>query len=567
MRSLLFSISSILLICSSLFSQESPVLYKKYVIFLKDKGQSPYSINHPEAFLSERSIERRRNANISIDNRDLPVSPFYIKSIRSLGFDYLNKGNWSNFITVGTVDSTLILKLADLDFVKEFKEIYSAPVPVKKNQGDAFEVLMNQVELKSSKNSGEVYSGNAALEYGNSLTQVGMIGVDYMHTKGFLGDGKIIAVLDAGFYKVNELPAFESIRQNNQILGTWDFVMNESSVYEDNTHGMSVLSCISGYVPGKLVGTAPKAKFYLLRTEDAATETITEEYNWEAAAVWADSAGADIINSSLGYTTFDNPTQNHTYQSLDGNTAVITNAADFAASKGIFVVNSAGNSGASIWRYIGAPADGDSVLAIGAVKADRSIASFSSRGPTIDGRIKPSVCAMGQATVVSLASGEIGTSNGTSFSGPVMAGAVATLWQANPNATNMELYDAIIRSADRFDNPNADYGYGIPNFGYADLILKNKTAENHYEKQSISVYPNPNNGQLNVDFFSLNERECSFDVSDLKGRMVLSTKRKFLAKTLNNVQLDLPQNIAAGTYVLAIKEGKKVFSTKFVIQK
>lgn len=548
-------ISSIFFFFLTLVAQAQPSEYYKFAVFFKDKANSPYSISRPEEFLSPKALERRAKSKVAVTESDLPVSPTYIQQVRALGFDYFNKGNWSNFITIGTTDSASITKLNSLAFVSQVKHIHKGKIPQAKPS------------VNKDLKAGEPISDFNNLNYGSSQTQIEMIGVDFMHSKGYFGNDVVIAVFDAGFYRVDELPAFEHIRANNSILATWDFVMNESSVYEDNTHGMSVLSCIAGYVPGKLVGTAPQAKFFLLRTEDAGSETITEEYNWEAAAVWADSAGADIITSSLGYTTFDNPFDSHNYQQLDGNTTVITRAADRAASKGIFVVNSAGNSGSSPWYYIGAPADGDSVLAVGAVKADRSIANFSSRGPSVDGRVKPGVCAMGQATMLSLASGEIGPSNGTSFSAPIIAGAVATLLQANPTATNMQLYDAIIRSADRFENPNADYGYGIPNLGYADLILKYSDANSLYDKQNIQVYPNPNQGLVNLDFFSLKEAEYTFEISDLKGRIVLSTKRKFLAKSLNLVQIQLPENINAGTYVIAVKEGKKVFSSKFIIQK
>lgn len=548
-------ISSISFFFLTLVAQAQSSEYYKFAVFFKDKANSPYSISRPEEFLSPKALERRAKSKVAVTESDLPVSPTYIQQVRALGFDYFNKGNWSNFITIGTTDSASITKLNSLAFVSKVKHIHKGKIPQAKPS------------VNKDLKAGEPISDFNNLNYGSSQTQIEMIGVDFMHSKGYFGKDVVIAVFDAGFYRVDELPAFEHIRANNSILATWDFVMNEPSVYEDNTHGMSVLSCIAGYVPGKLVGTAPQAKFFLLRTEDAGSETITEEYNWEAAAVWADSAGADIITSSLGYTTFDNPFDSHNYQQLDGNTTVITRAADRAASKGIFVVNSAGNSGSSPWYYIGAPADGDSVLAVGAVKADRSIANFSSRGPSVDGRVKPGVCAMGQATMLSLASGEIGPSNGTSFSAPIIAGAVATLLQANPTATNMQLYDAIIRSADRFENPNADYGYGIPNLGYADLILKYSDANSLYDKQNIQVYPNPNQGLVNLDFFSLKEAEYTFEISDLKGRIVLSTKRKFLAKSLNLVQIQLPENINAGTYVIAVKEGKKVFSSKFIIQK
>ncbi len=546
-------------------ADEQPAVLKKYVVFFKDKANSPFSLSAPEKFLSERALERRRKSGIRVDETDIPVNGSYIKQVTDLGYTYINKSNWSNCIMVSSENEKLLKKLHKLQPVAEVKEVYSA-ASVKK---DPMAALIQKME--SSAKSGQQGSNiqNAkTFDYGKSIDQVGMLGVDYMHSKGYTGEGLIIAVLDGGFFRVNELPAFQSLRENHQILRTWDFVANEESVYEDNSHGMSVLSCIAGYIPGKLIGTGPKANFYLLRTEDAGSETLAEEYNWEAAAVWADSAGADIINSSLGYTKFDNDIGSHTYMDMNGNTTVVTRAADMAARKGIFVVNSAGNEGSSPWRYIGAPADGDSVLAIGAVKANREIATFSSRGPSYDGRVKPNVCAMGQGTLVSLSSGEIGPSNGTSFSGPVIAGAVATLWQANPQASNMQLYDAIQRSADRYSTPGGDYGYGIPNFGYADMLLKNMNGEDAYNDQKIIVYPNPNDGsQLFFDFFAAKESEIIIEVSDLQGRVIQSQARKVLGNTMNFISVNLfSNNMAQGTYILTVRDGNTRFTSKFLKQ-
>ena len=554
-----------LFVCNSFVSaQNQQVLYKKYAVYFKDKAQSPYSIDNPEAFLSQRALERRAKAQIAIDETDLPVSPSYIKLVLSFGFDYINKGNWSNFIVVGSYDSTLVNKLTELSFVRDVKQVYSHPHSLQNTKKAAGSGL----EMGNANGKKASWGNVEEMNYGNSFTQVSMLGVDYMHRKNFLGEGLRIAVLDAGFYKVDELPAFERIRENGQILGTWDFVLNESSVYEDNSHGMSVLSCIAGYVPGELVGTAPQAQFYLLRTEDAATESLVEEYNWEAAAVWADSAGADMINSSLGYTTFDFPGDNHSYADLDGNSTVITKAADRAASKGILVINSAGNSGNSTWRYIGAPADGDSVLAIGAVNGDRQIASFSSRGPSVDGRVKPDICAMGQSTLVALSGGGVGPSNGTSFSGPVLAGAAATLWQANPDATNMQIYHALIQSADRYTNPNADYGYGIPNIGYADLILKNAVGEEYYKNQELTLFPNPNAGdKVMINFFSLQEKKYTIRLSDMQGKTLIQQDSILPAKSMHAIPLQLPDNINDGVYIITLREGKNRFSSKLIIQK
>jgi serine protease AprX len=549
---------------SPAFAQKKAYVFK-YAVFFKDKANSPYSADNPQAFLSQRAIERRQKQGIRITESDLPVNPAYIKAVTNLGFTYLAKANWSNYIIVGAQQDNHLAKLKNLPMVKEVREIYNQ----KEAKEDLFSRFLEEMTPKSEKSgaSGDNLSVLPGWEYGNSFTQVSMLGIDYMHAKGFHGEGVVMAILDGGFFKVDELAPFFSLRENNQILGTWDFVLNEPNVYEDNSHGMSVLSCIAGVKQGQLIGTAPKAKFFLLRTEDAATETVSEMYNWEAGAVWADSAGADIINSSLGYTQFDNGIGNLTYADMNGNTSVITKAADMAASKGILVVNSAGNEGAGSWKYIGAPADGDSVLAIGAVNRNRGIASFSSRGPSADGRVKPNVCAVGEGTLVSNTLGNIAPSNGTSFSGPLIAGAVACLWQANPDKTNMQLFDAVQRSAHKYGNPDDDFGYGIPNFGYADRILKNQTAEEIYAAQQLMVYPNPiRDSEVFVDFFAGSDGQVNVIVSDMGGKVLVQRTVTVYKNTLNRLGVAFDTPPAAGTYLISVREGDKVFSGKFLKQ-
>lgn len=539
----------------------------KYAVYFKDKANSPYSVDQPSAFLSARALERREKAGIRVDESDLPVNPAYIKQVTATGVTYFGKSNWSNYIIVGSDDAAAEQKLKNLPCVKSVVEIYNK----KTASPDMFAMLVESMETKEAKAEKSLKGDNLGApgtwDYGNSLTQVNMLGIDYMHSKGYSGKGKVIAVFDGGFTKVNELSVFSSLRDNSQILGTWDFVRNRENVYDFASHGMAVLSCIAGVKKGELIGTGPGASFFLLRSEDSGSETVSEEYNWEAAAVWADSAGADIISSSLGYTRFDNGIASHSYADMNGKTTVVTRAADRAASKGILVVNSAGNEGASSWRYIGAPADGDSVLAIGAVDKNRKIAGFSSRGPSSDGRIKPNVCAMGEGTLVATLSGGVGPSNGTSFSCPLISGAAATLWQANPDKTSAEILDAIQRSAHKYGAPDSDFGYGIPNFGYADLILKNKASDNYYKNQKLMVYPNPmKDDEIFMDFFSQNDGAIDIKVSDLNGKVVASKQQNVFKQSLNLINVKFLSPLAAGTYVLMLTEGKQQFSTKFLKQ-
>ena len=273
-----------------------------------------------------------------------------------------------------------------------------------------------------------------------------------------------IAVIDAGFPGVNTLSAFSRIRTNNKILGGYDFVNRNINFYTGDSHGTSVLSTIAGFVADQFVGTAPDASFYLFITEDNTKETPLEESLWVEAAERADSLGVDIINTSLGYYTFDNPKHDYTYADMNGNKTFISRGAEIGFSRGMILVNAAGNEGAVAWKYIIAPADAKSVLAVGAVNASKVIASFSSFGPTADDRVKPDVLAHGQDVFVINAAGNIATSNGTSFASPVMAGVVACFWQKNPTKTNKEIIQIIKESAHLYNNPSPQYGYGIPKF-------------------------------------------------------------------------------------------------------
>ncbi len=310
-------------------------------------------------------------------------------------------------------------------------------------------------------------------DYGQAFNQINMLNGIPLHDLGLDGAGMTIAVLDAGFLNADVIEAFDSLWLNNQIIGYKDFVSPLApDIFDSHYHGTMVLSTMGANLPTEMVGTAPKADYWLLRSEDGATEYLIEELNWASAAEFADSLGADIINSSLGYTTYDDPAQDHTYEDMDGNTTPITIAADLAASKGILVVNSAGNSGSSSWHYIGAPADGDSVFTIGAVNSSGNYASFSSTGPTYDDRIKPNVVAQGQgSTVISAYSGNVTSGNGTSFSSPITAGMVACLWQAHPNKKNTEIMEAIQQSASQALNPDSLLGYGIPDYFAAHSTL------------------------------------------------------------------------------------------------
>jgi hypothetical protein len=314
-------------------------------------------------------------------------------------------------------------------------------------------------------------------------------------------------------------------------------------------------------LPGTMIGTAPDASYILLRTEDAASEFVIEEYNWACGAEFADSAGADVFNTSLGYTTFDDPQYNHTYADMNGDSTVITMAADIAASKGILVVNSAGNSGGSPWNYIGAPADGDSVLTVGAVDINEVIANFSSHGPSFDGRVKPNVCTLGLGTFLAFDNGTFGYSGGTSFSSPIMAGAAGCLWQARPAFSNMQIFHAIEQSADRYNHPDSLYGYGIPDMMQAWILLGGEQPP--AEDVIISVYPNPFQTSFNIIFYTPQNSNLHLEIFDMAGKKVYeqlnTANRYYQSISLNN-------SLAKGVYVLRLTTASKVFYRKIVRQ-
>jgi serine protease AprX len=437
----------------------------KYQVRFTDRDNSPYSIQNPEQFLTQKAIDRRTAHGIAIEENDLPVNPSYIQAVANTGAVILTVSKWMNSVTVQTSDPSVVTVINQLPFVLSISKGNLNPLPPGKESIKPFFDNETYGELLKDSNGDGIKSG-LTYNYGNAFNQISMLNGIALHDSGYDGAGMSIAVLDAGFLNTNTLSAFTYLWSNNKILGYKDFVNPQNpNIFGSHSHGTSVLSTMGANLPGQMVGTAPQADYWLLRSEDAPTEYLIEELNWVSAAEFADSVGADIINSSLGYTTFDDPSQDHTYQDMDGNTTPITIAADMAVSKGMIVVNSAGNSGNSSWYYIGAPADGDSVFSIGAVNASGNYVSFSSKGPTYDGRTKPDVVAQGSGTtVINAFTGNVSTGSGTSFSSPITAGMVACLWQAHPNRRNTEVVEAIRQSGSQAASPDQFMGFGIPDY-------------------------------------------------------------------------------------------------------
>ena len=396
-----------------------------------------------------------------------------------------------------------------------------------------------------------------------------MIACDSLHKRGYTGKGITIALLDAGFIGTSQISCFDSLRNNSKILGTKDFVIPGGSVYTLSDHGTMVLSTIAGNIPGSFVGTAPDADFWLLRTEDVRTENMIEVDNWVSGAEFADSVGADIISSSLGYTEFDDSTNNFTYKNLNGKTARASIAATMAAKKGIIVLNSAGNEGNTSWKYVVVPGDADSILTVGAVDVNGIYAFFSSEGPTSDGRIKPDVAALGYGASIIDGSNNIISGNGTSFSTPIIAGMVACLLQTNPGLNDINIINAVIKSCNHYYNPNYFVGYGIPNANSALRILSSPQIVSLNKPDPILVYPSPFYNRLNIVIISANlNNNTIIELFDLAGRKMFS--EEYFMNTSGNYYntfiINNLENLANGIYILKISSGGKVTVKKVIKQ-
>jgi serine protease AprX len=551
--------------CTNLNAQLAP---HKYLIRFTDKNNSPYSISIPSQFLSVKAINRRINQGITIKYNDLPVTPAYIDSIINTGVTVLCKSKWFNSVTIYTTDSLALVKINSFPFVEsvnivaKIKKDFQKPLNLEKPIESPVDLSSNPDMLNNTSNDGNMKVNN--YDYGLATNQITMIGGDYLHNQGYCGQGMTIAIIDAGFWYVDTISAFDSLWINNQILGTRDFVEPGGDVFKKSTHGMMVLSTIGANLPGQIIGTAPKAKFWLLRSEDAATENLIEEYNWASAAEFADSVGVDVINSSLGYTVFDIGTMDHTYADMNGHTTPGSIAAATAASKGIIVCNSAGNSGQNPWHYIGSPADADSILTVGAVDDQGNYATFSSTGPTSDGRIKPTVATQGQGTVVVSTSGTPMSGNGTSFSSPVLTGSVACLWQAFPSMTNMQIIEAIKESASQFSNPDSLLGYGIPNFAAASMILSGVTINNFDNDNTVNIFPNPFNDIIYLLFFSNDTEYVDVDIYDITGKRVLSMPGLHRTTGYTYFSIGNVLNLSKGLYILRVASNGNTYSRKIM---
>jgi serine protease AprX len=456
------------------------------------------------------------------------VCPDYVSSLQEKGITILGTSKWLNAACVASED---VVKTTDLYFVAHTEPL------------GKYTVETQQIQ--------ELYS------YGEGDWQIEMMGLDQYHLAGFTGKGVKLALFDGGFYKVDSLPIFDSLWANNQIIASRDFVTNDTLTWRESTHGMQVLALAGINYPDSMVGAAPGASFVLARTEVTSSERHVEELNWLRAMEWADSIGVDIIHSSLGYSEFDSLEGDYTYFDMDGKSTLITIAAEQAASRGIFITNSAGNLGNKPWYYITAPCDGINVLCIGAVDSFKTVANFSSRGPTSDGRIKPDVTAMGRNNTVPDENGILKRGSGTSFSGPLVAGLVACLKGAHPTKTNAQITEAILKSSDRYFTPDIAYGHGIPNAMIADSILKTMPVLGigRISKLEVSVYPNPAQDYLKIR----TEPGATYTLRNTQGMVV---QEGSLVNWVNFVDV---RELVSGSYNLRVAHNNSIANQMVVI--
>jgi serine protease AprX len=507
----------------------------RYLVFFKDKKNSTFSISSPSQFLSAKSVARRARLSISLTEEDLPVNNAYVQQVKSTGAKTYFTTKWWNGVLIETTNSVLPL-ITNLPFVERIELV----APDTKLQGSRIGAIESNANSTSQTTD----------------FQLSQVGIDRMQLEDYFGEGVDVAQFDSGWKGVNTTSPFAHLFADGRVKDRWNFVRNSFDVYADDSHGTDVLSTMAAKIPATFSGGIPNANFYLYETEDRLEEYRIEEYNWAFAAERADSIGVDVINSSLGYNEFDNPSMNYTKASLDGKTTIISQTAKKAIDKGIVVVTSAGNEGNKSWKNITAPADVDGIIAVGAVTIDGLRSSFSSFGPTADGRIKPDVVALGSATSVVNQSGTIGTNSGTSLSSPLIACLAAGLIQAFPNARPKEIYNAIIASANQYQKSDNSLGYGIPSFTRAKSYLSYG-----YLQSEISIYPNPViNSLLTVLIKEPTDKPITISISDFFGTKLLNYKSESSWET-NPVRIDLTP-IPNGLYIVEIVSGSMIATKK-----
>ena len=572
MKSLKF-IFLLFIVSHSLFGQ-----FNRYAVYFTDKENSPYSINNPKALFTERAIQRRADQGIAITCHDFPPNPSYVQSVAEMGARVFYRSRWMNLVIVEATPE-LIVDISNLPYVSGV----DFAAPGSKLRSD------NEEPGLEAWAPARLSGGGFKNTFQNEM----------MGTKDLpdtlKGQNMLIAVFDGGFSGVNTTAPFAHLYQENRIKYIHNYVENNKNVYQYSSHGTRALSTMGAYLPAEFEGIAYKSEYILSVTEDVPfrQEHRIEEYNWLIAAEVADSLGVDIINTSLGYSTFEMKCMDYSYEDLDGQTTLITRAAEMASSKGILVVASAGNEGNDPWKYITAPSDGRHVLAVGAIDSLLTKTPFSSIGPSPDNRTKPDVVALGARVKTINNLGDIGISNGTSFAAPIVAGAAALYWQANPQLNAYEVLRNLRLSGNMSENPDNFYGYGIPNINFEPTISLNIPEKsygcgsflqepyydfadcqllsnidiltvNNANEKGFSVYPNPvMKNMIYIQFYDHFDKEnVNINVFNLEGKTVFS--KEIRDNTNNLLEIQLPEEIEKGHLVMIVDNFEESFQVKLL---
>ncbi len=534
----------LLLVVAILCIQQSFAQNQDAWVIFADKENVEASLADPILIMTQEAIDRKTLQGTPIDERDVPINENYVTQIKNAsGITVLSKSKWMNCVYIIGSQSN-IEALLDLPFVTN---VEYADTSLNLFPGAPIE---NKFALEEANQ-------RINYNYGSAANQIEMLSGDYLHELDYTGEGMIVAVLDAGFPSIDTNPGFQKMRDENRILGTYDFEARTENVDGTSSHGFNTSSDIGGFLQDEFVGTAPQASFYFFVTEYTPTETPAEEAWWVEALERSDSLGVDVVNTSLGYRVFDNPNYDYSYEDLNGQTTFSARGANIAFDKGMILVTSAGNGGNSSFPTVGTPGDSPGTLTIGAVSSNGNYASFSSIGPTVDGRIKPDVMAQGASAAVISTSGGVDFSSGTSFSSPIMAGVVTCLWQARLQTPNGTIMQIIRESANLYNNPTDEMGYGIPNFEDAYAALQQLGLEDEFLMSNFALYPNPVTSKINISFPE-GISNATFTIYSILGNKVLSTE---ISRSLNSVNMEA---LNSGMYIASINSNNKQISFKII---
>jgi len=522
----------------------------RYAVFFKFKPQKEYALASPSRFLTEKAIQRRLREKVAVDSLDLPVTAAYLQEISAYSQELLYASKWLNAAVVVT-DAAGKKKMEGLPFVQKVVWMAKGFISRTGNRNSTGVIASTPKKWAIE----ESYREAAAYDFQNEL-----LGIPAMHQAGFTGKGITVAVFDSGFPGLDKAIPFAHVFTNKRVVGQLNVVRPWiKEVFRDNEHGTQVASLIFSNQAGTLVAGAHQAQVIFAITEDVATEYPIEELNWIRAAEYADSLGVDIINSSLGYLDFDEPSLTYTTAQLDGKTTYVTRGATLAAKRGILVVNSVGNYGSAGSSSLVAPADAQGILAVGSVNASSVVSTFSSRGPTADGRVKPELVAFGQSPVLVRGTGQVSSAAGTSFSAPQLTALAAGLWEAKPNWTKDELLTSLIKSGTQYATPDQNLGYGIPNFRsayYGALLGLNEKIE-----LGSSIYPNPLRSEsLYIRFGK--ELRVTLNILDGSGRRIVEQVGE--RNTIQQPFVINLSDLSSGIYFLQLLDGKEIAYKKLI---